>query len=118
MVNTGKGRCQANNPETCIYHGSQSARITRMMRNKLITAQSVMQAAGSPNEKIEAKFMLEQAEDDYYATDEGFKRLTTHFEQSKASNSLSASNAAVLEEMLNRANSRRSFMEEASQLAS
>lgn len=89
-----------------------------MMRNKLITAQSVMQAAGSPNEKIEAKFVLEQAEDDYYATDEGYKRLTTHFEQSKENKSVSNSTMRMLEDMLERANMRRSFIEEASQLAS
>ena len=62
--------CRAKNPATCQYHGSGASSNTRKLRDTMMVARSVFNAA-SHSEKFEAYYNLQDAETAYYGTEEG-----------------------------------------------
>ena len=67
--------CQASIPANCKYHGVSSVPHTRMLKNKLLVATQTYQALkGTPQSYI-AYSSLREAQNDYYATNQGMAEI-------------------------------------------
>ena len=102
--------CRAKNPNTCQYHGTGSSSNTRLLRDTMMVARSVYQAA-SESEKFAAYYNLQDAEEAYYGTDEGRSSLIAHINRES-----DPTKKQHWLEVLDRADKRREFVE--NQLAS
>jgi hypothetical protein len=70
--------CKAANPRECRYHGVRSSSHTRLLRDKMSLARNVYKAANTQSEQMDAYHSLQEAEADYYSTDEGRNSLVEH----------------------------------------
>ena len=79
-------RCGAKNRAYCRYHGTQSASVVRVLRDKVKVAHSVYSASKDSdlNAQWEAYANVREAEIGYYATDEGQDALKVAIDNSQS----------------------------------
>jgi hypothetical protein len=73
-------KCKAESRERCPFHGTRSASHTRRLRDRMLLSREVLKAANTESEQLNAQMYLEEAEIDYYGTDEGRMSLETHIQ--------------------------------------
>jgi len=71
-------KCKAVSRERCSFHGTRSASHTRRLRDRMLLSREVLKAASTESERLNAQLYVEDAEIDYYGTDEGRASLEAH----------------------------------------